>query len=57
MKSTEAIVTHDVKVKEFVQNIANKVSAESSGEDWSQVFQCVVYVIDKVQFDNIMRKP
>jgi hypothetical protein len=48
MKSTEAIVTHDVKVKEFVQNIANKVSAELSGEDWSQVFQCVVYVIDKV---------
>ncbi len=38
MKTTEAVVTHDVKLKDFLTEITNKIKTEKKSGDFSSVF-------------------
>ena len=58
MKSSFAIVTHDIKVRELFLEIVSKARAsveadEKSGDKWSQILNCAVLVIAKEDFDDL----
>jgi hypothetical protein len=58
MKSSFAIVTHDVKVRELFLEIVSKARAsveadEKTGAKWSQILNCAVLVIAKDDFDDL----
>lgn len=58
MKSSFAIVTHDIKVRELFLEIVAKARAsveadEKSGGKWSQILNCAVLVIAKEDFDDL----
>ena len=67
MKSSESIVTYDVNVRQLIAEISAKgkqsqeakdaaegKEAKEAIEDWSQVYNCVVFVIKKESWGEII---
>lgn len=59
MRSSEAVVTHDVSVRQLILDITAKSKEYQDAEnkegliDWSLVFSCVVFTISKERFNEI----
>lgn len=61
MRSSEAVVTHDVAVRQLIVDISQKAKdyteADDEGkvdkDDWSLVFHCVIFVVKKERFTEI----
>jgi hypothetical protein len=53
MRSSEAIVTHDVSLRELIVKLTQKVqelNMQNQKDDWSNALSCIIYVIRKEKF-------